>query len=292
MIDRPRGQAARRGFLGGAAAALAAAFLPDAVQAAPLAKVRELGVLRVAVYADNRPWSWMDGPTLRGVDAELARALAAKLNVRADVVAFMPGDDIAADLRNTVWRGGLLGFQPCDVMLHVPFDHELQIQNDMVAILAPYYREGFTLVCGNEQADCEVLPPMLRGKRLAVETATVSDAWMMGGFGGMLRPNVHHYRGGYEAVQAIATGEADAALATRAQTDAVIHDYPDRALHRRKGPIPLLASPGWDIAMAVKENSRTLGDAIETIVGDMIKSGEMAALFARGGIEWHPALAG
>jgi len=62
-------------------------------------------------------------------------------------------------------------------------------------------------------------------------------------------------------------------------------------LHRRKGPIPAMVSPGWDIAMAVKDNSRTLGDALETIVADMIRSGEMASLFGGHGVEWHAAIA-
>jgi len=282
----------RRAWLGGALALGGAALLPTQVAAAPLAKVRETGILRVAVYGDNRPWSWDDHGTVRGVDADLGQALAAKLGVRADVVAFMPGDDLAADFRNTVWRGGLLGFRVCDVMLHVPFDHELMLKNDQVAIIAPYYREGFAMVCGNEQSDCEVQPPQLHGRRLAAETASVSDAYLVGGFGGLLRSNVHHYQGGYEAAQAVATGEADAALATRAQVEAMLHDNPGKGLHRRKGPIPAMVSPGWDIAMAVKDNSRTLGDALETIVADMIASGEMAALFATHGVEWHPAIAG
>ena len=288
MIDR----ITRRALLGGALAASGATLLPPRVMAAPLAKVRQTGVLRVAVYGDNRPWSWDDHGAVRGIDADLGRALAAKLGVRADVVAFMPGDDLAADFRNTVWRGGLLGFQVCDVMLHVPFDHDLMLKNDQVAIIAPYYREGFAMVCGNEQSDCEVLPPQSHGRRLAAETASVSDAYLVGGFGGLLRSNVHHYPGGYEAAQAVADGNADAALATRAQVEAVLHDYPGKTLHRRKGPIPAMASPGWDIAMAVKDNSRTLGDALETIVVEMIASGQMAALFATHGVEWHAAIAG
>jgi ABC-type amino acid transport substrate-binding protein len=282
----------RRAWLGGALALGGAALLPARIAAAPLAKVRETGALRIAVYADNRPWSWDDHGTVHGVDADLGRALAAKLGVRADVVAFMPGDDLGADFRNTVWRGGLLGFQVCDVMLHVPFDHELMLKNDQVAIIAPYYREGFAMVCGNEQGDCEVQPPQLRGRRIAAETASVSDAYLVGGFGGMLRSDVHHFQGGYEAAEAVAKGDADVALATRAQIEAVRHDYPGKDLHRRKGPIPAMVSPGWDIAMAVKDNSRTLGDALETIVGDMIKSGQMAALFTTHGVEWHAAIAG
>ncbi|MFX8351094.1 hypothetical protein ABTL64_19460, partial [Acinetobacter baumannii] len=86
------------------------------------------------------------------------------------VVDFPAADDLAADLRNVVWRGGLLGFRPCDIMMHVPFDRELMLENDQVAILAPYSREGCAMVCGNEQDNCEVPPPPFKGKRLGVET--------------------------------------------------------------------------------------------------------------------------
>lgn len=271
-----------------------AAALPGRLAAAPLDKVKALGTLRVAVYRDNRPWSWndaaADGP-VRGIDADLGRALAAKLGVKAEVVAFMPGDDVSADLRNVVWRGGLLGFQPCDVMLHVPFDHALEMHNDNVAILAPYYREGFAMVCGNGVDDCEVPPPDFKGKRLAVETGSVSDGYLVGGFGGALRNDVRHFPDGYMAAAAVGAGKADAALATRAQVEAMMHDMPAAAMHRRKGFLPAMTSPGWDVAMAVKDNSRSLGDALETIVAGMCASGEMAALFAPYGVEWHAALA-
>lgn len=283
----------RRAVLGGLAAlGLSPALLPARASAAPLAKVKADGVLRVGVYQDNRPWSWSDGGTLRGIDVDFARALADGLGVRADVVDFPAADDLNADLRNVVWRGGLLGFKACDVMMHVPFDRQLMLENDQVAIIAPYYREGFAMACGNEQSDCEVAPPQFRGKRLAAETGTVSDAYLLGGFGGVLRADVHHYATGFEAVAAIGAGKADVALATRAQVESAQASAPAGAIKRRKGPIPALVSPGWDIGMAVKENSRSLGDALEEIIAAMIADGRLAALFNRHGVEWHAALAG
>jgi hypothetical protein len=55
--------------------------------------------------------------------------------------------------------------------------------------------------------------------------------------------------------------------------------------------LPTLTSPGWDIGMAVKENSRTLGDAVEDIVAAMTASGELKAIFARHGVSYAPPLA-
>ncbi|MFD2782907.1 hypothetical protein ACFS32_19705 [Novosphingobium pokkalii] len=82
-------------------------------------------MLRVAIYQDNAPWSWEEGGQIKGIDADLGRALAAALGVKADLAIFPAGESVEDDLRNAVWRGGLLGFQAADVMLHVPFDPAL-----------------------------------------------------------------------------------------------------------------------------------------------------------------------
>ena len=57
-------------------------------------------------------------------------------------------------------------------------------------------------------------------------------------------------------------------------------------------PLPAFTSPGWDIGMAVKENSRTLGDAVEDILAAMGTSGELAALFAAHGVTYQKPVAG
>ncbi|MFN3288576.1 MAG: ABC transporter substrate-binding protein, partial [Sphingomonadaceae bacterium] len=101
------------GLLLGAGLAAAA----GAGHAAPLQAVRAKGVLRVAVYRDFRPWSWREGGQLAGIDADLGRALAETLGLRADLWDFMADEEVGDDLRNTVWRGPLTGGQVADVML-------------------------------------------------------------------------------------------------------------------------------------------------------------------------------
>lgn len=103
----------RRSLLRGLGAVGALASLrPAALWAAPLEKVKALGALRVGLYADNRPWSWEDGGKPAGIDVDLAHALAEKLGVRADIALFTADEDLSDDLRNVIWRGGLLGFSP------------------------------------------------------------------------------------------------------------------------------------------------------------------------------------
>ncbi|AJR23741.1 MULTISPECIES: substrate-binding periplasmic protein [Sphingobium] len=280
----------RRGLIGGAGAAMALGLCPGMTHAAPLGKVKELGVLRVVVYKDNRPWSWEEGGKLVGLDADLASAIAGKLGVRADLAQLVADESADDDLRHGVWKGGLLGFAPGDLMLHVPFDRTFAARNDQVAIIAPYYRESFRFAGTQNAIDLEAPPTGWRGHRLAAELDSIPDFYLIGSFGGILAKDVAHYPSGSDAVAAVAAGKADAVLASRAQIEEGLHRGA-KGLTLRKGPLPAFTSPGWDIGMAVKENSRTLGDAVEEIVAAMAASGEMKALFATYGVQWTPALA-
>lgn len=287
----------RRSFIAQIAAsaagalALPAALAPSSAGAAPLEKVRALGVLRVGLYADNRPWSWDNGGTPAGIDVDLARAIAEGLGVRADIALFPADEDLSDDLRNVVWRGGLLGFQACDVMLHVPFDRQFMAREDNVVFLAPYYRESFGAVCGKEIEDCEAPPVRMKGQRLAAELDSIPDYYLLGSFGGVLAKDIVHQTTGYGAVAAVGRGQADAAIATSAQIEAAMADLGPAGLKRRSGHLPGMMSPGWDIGIAVKENSRNLGFAIEEQITKLSAGGGMKAIFARHGVDWRPALA-
>jgi ABC-type amino acid transport substrate-binding protein len=281
----------RRAFLRGAGAAAALGLFPALADAAPLAKVQGLGVLRVAVYRDNAPWSFEKGGKLTGIDVDLARKLTEKLGVRADVAQITADESVEDDLRNAVWKGGLLGFMPADIMLHVPFDRTFSTRVDQCAFVAPYYRESFQFAGRNGDIDCDAPPVQWKGKRLAAELDSIPDFYLIGSVGGALAKDVSHYLSGAEAVNALVDGKADGVLASRAQIEAVLHGRQAKDIRRRKLPLPAFTSPGWDIGMAVKENSRTLGDAVEEIMAGMASSGELEALFAPHGVSYQRPLA-
>ncbi|KRB85284.1 ABC transporter substrate-binding protein [Sphingomonas sp. Root710] len=280
----------RRSLLVGAGCTAIAALLPERMAAAPLAKVKALGVLRVAVYRDNAPWSSTQDGKVVGIDADIARAIAAKLGVRVDLAEITADEGVEDDLRNAVWKGGLLGFMLADMMLHIPFDRTFASRNDQVAIVAPYYRESFQFACASGALDCEAPPTQWRGRKLAAELDSIPDFYLLGAFGGILSKDVVHYLSGAEAVSAAIDGRADAVLASRAQIEAGVHRA-GHPLGRRSTPLPAFTSPGWDIAIAVKENSRTLGDAVEDIMAKMASSGELKTIFADHGVGYAPALA-
>lgn len=246
--------------------------------------------MRIAVYRDFEPWSWKgaDG-TVMGIDVDLGRAIAKALGVRAEIVDFLADEDVGDDLRNMVWRGSLVGGQTCDIMMHVPVDRQLARANDRAVIGAPYYREGFLMACGVE-TDCEVAPAAFKGKRLVAELDSVPDFYFSGSFGGVLRTDTRHLMSGSAAVDAVKTGEADVVLATRAQIEHALAAGAPR-VKTRKGPLPALPSAGWDVGLAVKDDSRDLADRLDRIVAGLRSDGTVAAILARHGVSDRAPLA-
>lgn len=282
-MDRGRRQALA--LIGGAAVA---GLAPRAF-AAPLDTVIKTGVMSFAVYRDFEPWAWRDKDgKLTGIDVDLADLLAQAIAVRADVQELIPGDDVGADLRNAVWRGSVLGRPPADVLMHVPVDRQLALDNDRAVICAPYFRESFNMACNRDRVDdCEVAPDQLKGRPLAAEIDTVPDFYLTSTGGGVLRPNVKHFPSGIAAVAAAAGNGADAVVATRAQIEHGMVAAPDR-LTQRKGALPGMFSPGWNVGIAVKDNSRDLGDRLDSVMAQLIANGKVAAIFERYGVVYRP----
>ncbi len=276
----------RRAILAGAAAAL---LVPRAAGARGLDKIKAEGAMRIAVYRDFEPWSWA-GPDGRfiGIDVDLGRAIARALGVRADIVDFMADEDVGDDLRNMVWRGSLVGGQLSDIMMHVPVDRQLALDNDRVVIGAPYYREGFMIACGID-TDCEVAPPAFKGKRLVAELDSVPDFYFSGGFGGVLRADTRHAMSGAAAVASVTKGDADVVLATRAQIEHALAGGEPRVKTRR-GPIPALPSAGWDVGVAVKDDARDLADLLDQMIAGFRKDGTVDAILKTYGVSPHAPL--
>ena len=77
----------------------------------------------------------------KGIDVELAQALADALGVKLSLLPLNADENMADDLRNMVWRGHYLGDGPADVLMPVPVDRPLMDADPQVSIFAPCYRE-------------------------------------------------------------------------------------------------------------------------------------------------------
>ena len=193
------------------------AALPS--RAGDLEAFRQRGRLRIAVYNDFQPFSKAG----KGIDVELARAIAAKLGLAAEVVGFNADEDMNDDLRNMVWKGHYLGTQPSDVMMHVPVDEYLARSNDKVRIFGAYHVETLALARNPERVpkalsgSAAVALEIFTREKIGVETASLADSFLLGVLNGRLRENVVHYKTVAEAAKAMADGKVAAILAPRAE---------------------------------------------------------------------------
>jgi ABC-type amino acid transport substrate-binding protein len=272
---------ARRTWLAGAAALCAGATLPAAAQA--LDKVRERGRITVAVYQDMPPFH-VGG---KGIDVDIARALAKALGVQLSLMPFTAGENMNDDLRNMVWRGHYLGFGPADLMLHVPVETQLMQATPRVKIFAPYFRERVAIA-----RDLAAVPNMpsldaFAGKRIAVPGQTLAGWLLIGAEGGRFKEQLlTTWRDGTEAAAALRRGEVTAAAGMASELESVLAG--DARFAIESLPIPRMRD-GWAIGCAVKDDATDLAVAVQTAMNGLSTSGELKAIFAAGQVTWRPA---
>jgi polar amino acid transport system substrate-binding protein len=246
-----------------------------------LARIRAGGVLKVAVYKDNAPFSDGSGNDLQGLDVALAGALARQLKLKLNLLPFDAGENMNDDLRNMVWRGHYLGYGPADIMLHVPVDKYLMQENRQTLIFAPYMRQVQILLHDKRKLPQVDGPQDLRGHALAAERGTGTASVLMGHGDGLLRSQVKLYNSGVEAAKAVLNGEATAAYVLRSQAEAALATLKSDSLSFALTSMPLPGSPsnGWPLGLAIKAGNKDLGQAIEVALRELRDSGEMLAIF-------------
>ena len=255
-----------------------------------LETIRQRGRLRVAVYNDFPPYSMAGG---KGIDADVARAIAAKLGLAAEVVGYNADEDMNDDLRNMVWKGHYLGTQPSDVMMHVPVDEYLARSNDKVRIFGAYHVETLALARNPERVpkalsgSAAVALEIFTREKIGVETASLADSFLLGVLNGRLRENVVHFKTVAEAAKGMAEGKVAAVLAPRAELEAATKGQGNLVLESPK--FAELKIDSWPLGMAVKVEDQALAEAIGGALASLKNDGTIAGIFKRYGIS-HQAI--
>lgn len=271
--------------------ALAALPLAAAVPARAdgLETIRQRGRLRIAIYNDFPPYGQAGG---KGIDADLARAIAEKLGLAPEIVGFNADEDMNDDLRNMVWKGHYLGTQPADLMMHVPVDEYLAKANDKVRIFGAYHRE--TLALARDPARIQALSgsaaialEVFTREKIGVETASLADSFLLSVLNGRLRENVVHFKNVAEAAKALAEGSITAVLAPRGELEAALKGNSRLVIETPK--MAELKIEGWPLGMAVKVEEQALAEAVGGALAELKRNGTVAAIFKRHGISYLPA---
>jgi ABC-type amino acid transport substrate-binding protein len=267
--------------------AVAAILVATAPAHADIAKIRQSGTLKIALYKGLPPFSDSVGGQFSGIDVALATALSKQMGLSASLLPFDADDDsMSDDLRNMVWRGHYLGYGPADVMLHVPVDPAFIRQNREVLIVAPYFREAFVLVYDRERVQQVSRFEDLAGQVTGAERDTAGASALLSSAQGALRDRVKIYPQADDVLHALFSGEIAAAMVTRAQYEHALKAQGQRATRFVATELqsPLLPARGWAIGMAVKADQGELAQALETALNALRASGELQRIFAQYGV--------
>lgn len=268
--------------LGLAVAPLCAAAAEEAAKDDSLERVRQRGRLKVAVYEDLAPFN-LNG---KGIDCDLAQALAQGLGVELSLLPFTAGENIADDLRNAVWKGHYLGWGPADVMLHVPLERPLLEANPQVEVVAPYYRERVMLAWDRERGPEPQSMAALAGKPVAVAGGSLAGWLLAGAEGGLLREGLAtHHTDGVSAARSLLAGQAAAAAGLASELEFVLSASPRYAILAL--PTPRAPRDGWVLGCAVKKGATALAKALHERLSTLGAGPDLRAMFLRHGVVWR-----
>lgn len=255
--------------------------------ARPFDEVVASGVLRVAVYDDNAPFSEAGKPTPRGIDADLAQAIADRLKVKLDLRVVDAGENVDGDFRLNLWRGDLAGTPLADLMLHVPHDRVLATRNEQIFLTTPYFEQRLAFAYRRDKVEGFEGVRDLEGHTVAVEGTSASDSLLMNAEGGRYRGNVKHYRSFGEAAKAYLAGEADILGGTRAAIEAVLAAADAREANPVvELPVPGLVRTRWDLGGAVRSDSRDLAYAVGDALSALATEGRLKAICENYGVTY------
>ncbi len=269
---------------------LAVGLCSPALQARPVDDVVDSGKLVVFAYSDYAPYSWEDDSgEARGIDVDIGRRFAESLGVDVEFLIRGADENLDDDLRVNIWKGDLIYGKYADVMMHVPYDREVDVRNELAVLTAPYFQEQMALIFNRAMHPAVETFGRFVSSPIAVEVDTAGDFFLSNAFRGQLLQSIRRGRTFRDAQDLYTSTEVGALLGSRAQMEWVAQESPDIDSEIVQPPMPGIVRTGWPIGIAVKHDSRDLGYALGDVLTEMIESGDMKKLYASYGVEWLPA---
>ncbi len=270
------------------AAALLTSVTVATVQARPFDDVVDSGYITIFVYKDYAPYSWKtDDGELKGIDVEIAQKFAEDLGVELRFLVRGADENIDDDLRINIWKGDLIHRRVADVMMHAPYDREVDTRNEFAVLMGPYFLEKMALVVDKQKLPVVENFGRFMNQPIGVELDTAGDFFLSNAFRGALQQSIHRGRTFADVVDLYSTGEVSAAMGSLAQAQWIATQAPDIDSYIAQPPMPGIVRRSWPVGFAVKHDSRDLGYALADVATGLITSGELAEITAKYGVTYY-----
>lgn len=245
----------------------------------------ERGWIEFGIYEDFPPYSFEKDGEPAGVDIELARLIAENLGVEPRFRFVAAGETVDADLRFQVWKGPLVGEEVVNVMMHIPYNRELDIRNELVVLTGKYMLETTAIAYSEAKyPDSKPVPAYFRFDLVGVENDSLADFYLSSLANGQVRGNVRRFPTPDAAMAALREGEVPAVMGSLAQLEHGVGD--GIAVHQP--PLPGLSLGKWTIGVGIRHNYRQLGYAVDDAISAAIGDGRLEAIFEKQGLTYQP----
>lgn len=272
-------------FLAAGALALSAGF----AGARPLEDIKATNILKVIAYEDNKPFSWSEDGAFKGIDIELAKAIAAELGVDSSIQLRMQGEDNGQDIRVNIMRGTIGGGDVADLILHVPTDKEFAAKFKDVDIANAYFEETVALAIDKARIPEDATFDVFKKEKVGVKLATVSDYFLMTYGDGVLINNVAHHIKGPVGAKEFLDGQTAALMGVRSEIEGTLHELGAKA-HFITPDMTGIFQERWAVGVATHVESTGLKDAVATALMKLKQSGKLKDIFAKYGVTYIEAV--
>ncbi|QFU09111.1 Bacterial extracellular solute-binding proteins, family 3 [Rhodobacteraceae bacterium THAF1] len=241
----------------------------------------ERGWMTFALYEDFPPYSWEEGGQPRGVDVEIAALIADYVGVEPRYRFVGAGENLDADLRNNVWRGGIVGGAVSNVMMRVPYDSAYACRVEQVVFTGQYAQEVIAIAYAEaEYPEEKPVPAYFRFDTVAVENDSLSDFYLSNFAGGQLNTGIRRFATLAEGMDALAEGEVMAAMGPRAQLEWGADD----GIGIHQPPLAGLARGQWTLGVGVHFAYRPLAYTVDDALREALTSGRIEEIYASYGL--------
>jgi ABC-type amino acid transport substrate-binding protein len=256
--------------------------------------IKASGEIVIAVYENFPPYSFIENGVEKGIDIELGKKVAASLNVKP--VWYFTGFDenLAGDLRNTIWRGNLIHKTKADIMFRIPYDYDYlrmtdistgELENERVTIKGPYQSEKWIIATNKEVIPQIKTLAIFAYQTIGVEIDMLPDLHLSGFARGLLQRNIKHYANFQDAVNDFKSGKLDAIAGLKSQIEYLIDYKNNKDKYYLTQDIPQMKSQ-WDLATAVSSSYRDLSYHVDGVLDVAYKNDEIKKIFESFGVEY------
>lgn len=243
------------------------------------------GWIEIALYENFQPWSFEDAGKPAGIDVEIGALIAQSLGVAPRYRMVQSGETLIEDLRNYVWKGAVIDGHVSDLMIHAPYDVDFACTVDQVVFTGQYATERLAIAYKPaEYPEKGPTPAFFRYDPVGVENDSISDFYLSGVAHGVTADKVHRYKTTLAAMGGLDANEVMAVMGPRAEIEAGI--TPDIAVH--EPGLLGLAKSKWTLGVAVSQQHRQLGYAVDDAIAAALEDGRIAAIFQRYGVDFMP----